>query len=151
MQEDVENRTVAVTLSATRFTSRTLARLCLWLWRKMTQGDPHERRETVKDLMKKGEAPSLPFSGETREFDRFARKHMVDYEFRKLEPGKYLLFFKSAQADNIRACLADYAKSVLGKRKGRSIVQELQKGTEKTRAATPPERVLTRETAHHER
>ena len=37
------------------------------------------------------EAPAL--------FDRVARKWNVDYAFYQTEPGKYLLFFKSGQAE----------------------------------------------------
>jgi uncharacterized protein YegP (UPF0339 family) len=98
--------------------------------------------------MKKGEAPSVPFSGDTQGFDRFARKHKVNYEIEKIEPGKYRIYFKAVQADNIKDCLADYAKSVMGKSKGRSITQELQKGAEKVKATAPPERVRTRGIVH---
>lgn len=47
------------------------------------------------------EAPAL--------FDRAARRWNVDYAFYQTEPGKYLLFFKSKQADAITACMSDYA------------------------------------------
>ena len=114
----------------------------------MKQGDPNIYQETVKDLMKKGEAPSVPFSGDTKGFDRFARKHRVKYEIEKVEPGKYRIYFKAAQAENIKNCLADYAKNVMRKGKGLSIARELQKGTEKVKAAAPPERVRIKGIEH---
>ena len=124
MQEDIENRTVALIMSVGRFTYRTLARGCSMALRDMRRQRQRQRghrlppkRETVKDLMKKREAPSVPFKGATRQFDRFARKYNVDYQFKKLAPGKYLLFFKAAQADNIKDCLADYANSVMNRGK----------------------------------
>ena len=42
---------------------------------------------------------SLELSGDTKLFDRVARKWNVDYAFYQTEPGKYLLFFKSGQAE----------------------------------------------------
>jgi len=148
MQEDIENRSVALTVNATRFTARTLARACMWLLRQMKQGDLSKYQETLREQIKKGEAPSVPFSGNKLDFHRFARKHKVNYEIEKLASGKYRIYFKAAQAENIKDCLADYAKSIMGKGKGLSIAQELQKGAEKVKAAAPLERVRTRGIEH---
>ena len=151
MQEDIENRSIALILNTGRFTARTLGRACMWLLHQMKQnrGEMQEcfkpEKNSVKELMKKGDAPSLPFDGDTKLFDRFARKHKVKYEFRKLEKGKYLLFFKASQTDAITSCLSSYAKYVMGRGKGRSIVAELAKGAERVRATAPPERDRTRE------
>ena len=58
------------------------------------------------------EAPAL--------FDQVARKWKVDYAFYQQESGKYLLFFKSRQADAITACMSDYYRRVLGRSPGAS-------------------------------
>ena len=58
---------------------------------------PHGK-QTVKKLMAHGASTnSLELSGDTKLFDRVARKWNVDYAFYQTEPGKYLLFFKSGQ------------------------------------------------------
>ena len=60
---------------------------------------PHGK-QTVKKLMAHGTSTnSLELSGDTKLFDRVARKWNVDYAFYQTEPGKYLLFFKSGQAE----------------------------------------------------
>ena len=60
---------------------------------------PHGR-QSVKKLMGHGAATnSIELSGDTKAFDRVARKWNVDYAFYKTGPDKYLLFFKSDQAD----------------------------------------------------
>ena len=51
---------------------------------------------------------SLDLSGDTRQFDRVARKYNVDYAFHKTGPNKHLLFFKAGQADAITACFSEY-------------------------------------------
>ena len=50
-----------------------------------------------------------------------ARKWNVDYAFYKTGPDKYLLFFKSGQADTITACFSEYSRKVLNKSKSRRI------------------------------
>ena len=59
---------------------------------------------------------SLELSGDTKLFDRVARKWNVDYAFYQTEPGKYLLFFKSGQADAMTACFSEYSRKVLDKK-----------------------------------
>lgn len=78
---------------------------------------PHGK-QTVKQLMRHGVSTnSLELSGDTKSFDRVARKWNVDYAFYKTGPDKYLLFFKSGQADAITACFGEYSRRVLDKAK----------------------------------
>ncbi len=58
--------------------------------------------------------------GRTKVFDRVARKWNVDYAFYKTGPDKYLLFFKSGQADAMTACFSEYSRKVLDKSKSRA-------------------------------
>ena len=77
--------------------------------------------------MKQGEATnSLPVEA-PREFDRVARRWNVDYAFYKNGDGKYLLFFKSKQADAITACFGEYSRRVLDRRAGELLRQRPQK------------------------
>ena len=76
----------------------------------------------MKKLMGHGAATnSIELSGDTKAFDRVARKWNVDYAFYKTGPDKYLLFFKSGQADAITACFSEYSRKVLNKSKSRRI------------------------------
>ena len=59
------------------------------------------------------EAPKL--------FDRAARKWSMDYAFYKTGPDKYLLFFKSSQADAMTACFSEYSRMVLNKAKSNRL------------------------------
>jgi len=81
---------------------------------------PHGR-QTVRQLMKQGEATnSLPVEA-PREFDRVARRWNVDYAFYKNGEGKYLLFFKSKQADAITACFGEYSRRVMARPRARQV------------------------------
>lgn len=132
MQEDIERRTVALSANATKLTGRTLAKVLAAALRQIQKG--HQKRQTpqgrqsVKKLMNHGVSTnSLDLSGDTKLFDRVARKYNVDYAFHKTGPDKYLLFFKAGQADAITACFGEYTKLVLNRGKSRpSILKQLK-------------------------
>ena len=157
MQEDVERRTVAVSLTATRLTAKVLAKALLAVLRKIQKehrkAQTPQGRQTVKKLMNHGVSTnSLPLTGETKLFDLVARKCNVDYAFHKNGPGKYLLFFKSGQADAITACFSEYTKLVIGRAKDKRppILEQLKQFAERARSK-PREHEHKREAARDER
>jgi hypothetical protein len=140
MQEDIERRTVALSVNATKLTGRTLAKVLAAALRQIQKG--HQKRQTpqgrqsVKKLMNHGVSTnSLDLSGDTKLFDRVARKYNVDYAFHKTGPDKYLLFFKAGQADAITACFGEYTKLVLNRSKSRrpSILKQLKNFADRER------------------
>ena len=157
MQEDIERRAVAVSVNAAKLTSRTLAKVLAAALRKI-QRDYHKAqtpqgKQSVKKLMNHRVATNaLPLNGETKLFDRIARKYNVDYAFHKTGPNKYLLFFKAGQADAITAAFSEYTKLVLGRGKNKhpSILQQLKQFGEKARSR-PREQERKREVAHGDR
>ena len=92
---------------------------------------PHGR-QSVKKLMGHGAATSsIEITGSPRQFDRAARKWNVDYAFYKAGPDKYLLFFKTGQADAMTACFSEYSRKVLNKSKSSRIpIRDQLKRTE---------------------
>ena len=87
------------------------------------------------------EAPKL--------FDRMARRFHVDYAFYQTEPGKYLLFFKSGQADAMTACFSEYSRKVLDKAKSRQpTIPEQMKQAEQQLAKEKPPKEHIKEVSH---
>ena len=115
---------------------------------------PHGK-QTVKQLMRHGVSTnSLELSGDTKSFDRVARKWNVDYAFYKTGPDKYLLFFKSGQADAITACFGEYSRRVLDKAKtDRVPIREQLKraAAEILRQPAPQTKDRVKEAAHEDR
>ena len=113
-------------MKASKLTARSLAYALRAVGRKIAKEyraskTPHGK-QSVKKLMAHGVATnSIELSGDTKTFDRVARKWNVDYAFYKTGPDKYLLFFKSGQADAITACFSEYSQKVLSKSKSRRI------------------------------
>jgi len=140
MQEDIENRSVMLIVNCGRFTGRTMFRASMWLLRTMNNkrksmfNKSKPEKSSVKDLMKSGDAQSIPVSGNLYDmqiFDRYARKHKVKYEVRKVEKGKYHIYFKAPQANDLQACLSDYTKYMTRRDKGKTLDTEIKKGKEK--------------------
>lgn len=131
MQEEVTQKTIAVTLKATRLTGRVLAAA----FQKVLERVNKERRaalhpegkQTVKQLVGQGPSSTIPLKGSARLFDRAARKHGVDYAVRKVGPKDYVLFFKSGQADAITDTLAEFTQRTMARQKDRpSILRGLR-------------------------
>ena len=122
VDEDISRRSIAITVKTAKLSARALAYVFVNIGRKLSKHELPHGKMSVKKLMSHGTAASsIELSGDTALFDRVARKWNVDYAFYKTEPGKYLLFFKSNQADAMTACFAEYSKKVLKREKSEKL------------------------------
>ena len=145
-------------MKASKLTARSLAYALRAVGRKIAKEyrankRPHGK-QSVKKLMAHGVATnSIELSGDTKTFDRVARKWNVDYAFYKAGPDKYLLFFKSGQADAITACFSEYSKKVLNKSKSRRtpIREQLKQGADQLAKDKSHKKERTKEVAHENR
>lgn len=145
-------------MKASKLTARSLAYALRAVGRKIAKEyraskTPHGK-QSVKKLMAHGVATnSIELSGDTKTFDRVARKWNVDYAFYKAGPDKYLLFFKSGQADAITACFSEYSKKVLNKSKSQRtpIREQLKQGADQLAKDKSHKKERTKEVAHENR
>ena len=145
-------------MKASKLTARSLAYALRAVGRKIAKEyraskTPHGK-QSVKKLMAHSVATnSIELSGDTKTFDRVARKWNVDYAFYKAGPDKYLLFFKSGQADAITACFSEYSKKVLNKSKSRRtpIREQLKQGADQLAKDKPHKRERVKEAVHENR
>lgn len=156
MQEDVERRTVAISVSATKLTGKVLAAFQAVL-RKIQKEQQKaaakpQGRQSVKKLTGRFDAKSIPMHGATRLFDLVVKEKnlKVDYAFYKTGPKKYLLFFKAGQADAITAAFSEYTKRVMGKSRQPSIREQLRSFAEKAHSK-PRQRERTKEAVRDDR
>ena len=96
---------------------------------------------------------SIELSGDTKSFDRVARRFNVDYAFYKTGPDKYLLFFKAGQADAITACFSEYSRKVLSKQKSSRVPirEQLQKAAEQLAKEKPKKKERVKEAVREDR
>ena len=122
VDEDISRRSIAITVKTAKLSARALAYVLASVGKKLSKHELPHGKMSVKKLMSHGTAASsIELSGDTALFDRVARKWNVDYAFYKTEPNKYLLFFKSNQADAMTACFAEYSKKVLSREKAEKL------------------------------
>ena len=126
MQEEVENRTLTLVVSGTKFTGRLFkAAISKYMAHRREKKLEKQRsrdspvtpkgKQTVKQLIGQNQGisnieindPSI------RDFERIARKYGVDYAVKKdrsASPPKYLIFFKARDADALTAAFSEYTQ-----------------------------------------
>ena len=140
-------------MKASKLTARGLAYAFRAVGRKIAKAHreaqtPHGK-QSVKKLMAHGTATNSIEVDAPKVFDRVARKWNVDYAFYQTEPGKYLLFFKSGQADAMTACFSEYSRKVLDKAKSRQpTIPEQMKQAEQQLAKEKPPKEHIKEVLH---
>ena len=99
MQEDIERRTIAISVTATKLTAQTVAKAFQAVLQKIQREQAKitehpQGRQSVKRLTHHYDAKTMPLDGSTRLFDRIVKeKHLnVDYAFIKT-PLKSMYFF----------------------------------------------------------
>ena len=118
MQEEVNQKTVALSIRTTKLTGKVLAaalgKVVRTLQKHHRKALTPQGRQSVKKLMNHyGGKSAMPYVGAPKDFDRIAKEFHVDYAFHKVSPGHYLLFFKANQADAITAAFQKYSAKVL--------------------------------------
>ena len=136
MQEEIENKTLMLMINGTKFSGRMLHTavskyMAHCKEKRLQKRDviPHGK-QSVKQLISQNQGvqkidltdPSI------REFDRIARKYNVDYAVKKdrgSDPPKFLIFFKSRDADALTAAFEEYTQKQVRKASRPSVLQRL--------------------------
>ena len=135
MQEEVESRTVALTISTAKLTGRLFkAAVAKYLdYRKNKQCEepaiPHGK-QTVKQLIGQNQGVSTIESNDPhiRNFERIARKYGVDYAIKKVrteDKPKYVIFFKARDADALTQAFTEYTRKSAEREKKPSVLRKL--------------------------
>ena len=127
MQEEVENKTLTLVINGSKFTGRMFkdAIVRYMAHRKEVKHQKRQKREsavtphgkqTVKQLVEQGAGvQNIEITDKNiKSFERVARKYGVDFALKK-DPaeGKYLVFFKSRDADALNAAFAEYTAKTM--------------------------------------
>ena len=131
MQEEVENRTLTLVVSGTKFTGRLFkAAISKYMAHRREKKLEKQRRrdspvtpkgkQTVKQLIGQNQGVSnIEINDPSiKDFERIARKYGVDYAVKKDRsalPPKYLIFFKARDADALTAAFSEYTQKKVKK------------------------------------
>lgn len=116
MQEEVEQKSLTLTVNAAKMTAR-LFRAAIAKYVAHRKEKKHDAqtgvryvgRQSVKKLVGQNQGVSnVELSGEDiKAFERVARKYGVDYAVKGDAP-RFLIFFKARDADALNAALSEY-------------------------------------------
>ena len=131
MQEEVENRTLTLIVSGTKFTGRLFkAAISKYMAHRREKKLEKQRgrdspvtpkgKQTVKQLIGQNQGVSnIEINDPSiKDFERIARKYGVDYAVKKdrsTSPPKYLIFFKARDADALTAAFSEYTQKKVKK------------------------------------
>ena len=143
MQEEVDSRTVALTISAAKFTGRMFkAAIGKYMAHRKEKKLQKARdgpvkpceKQTVKQLIGQNQGVSTIESNdpEIKNFEKIARKYGVDYAVKKVKTDgkpKYVIFFKARDADALTQAFTEYSRKRKSRRFSKSfeICQRLSK------------------------
>lgn len=139
MQEEIENRTLTLSISTAKLTGRVLqSAISKYLaYRKASAAGRSIEdvkptgKQTVKQLVGQNAGVSnIEITDKNiKSFERMARKYGVDYAVKKDRSGdtpKYLVFFKARDADALTAAFTEYTQKVTKKKAKSSIIQKIR-------------------------
>ena len=141
MQEEVENKTLTLAINGSKLTGR--------MFKSAISKYLAHRREVKQQKRRSRDSPVIPHGKQTvkqligqdqgvsnieindptiKDFERIARKYGVDYAIkrdRSSDPPRFLIFFKSRDADALTAAFKEYAGEKVKKASRPSVLQRL--------------------------
>ena len=122
MQDEIRDKSVALVIKVGKTGGKMTADLLKWAIRRYQaqQNNPkiHHGKQTVKQLVGQGSGvQNIEITEKNiKSFERVARKYGVDFALKKdttSQPPRYLVFFKSRDADALTAAFAEYSGKVV--------------------------------------
>ena len=128
MQDEINEKTIALYIKTGRLTAETLQKAMKALLsqgRKQIEKPPHGK-QTLRQLMKQNTGVSnIEITGENiKAFESTAKKYGIDFALKKdatESPPRYLVFFKGRDADVLTAAFKEFSAKKLTQEKRPSI------------------------------
>lgn len=120
MQDEVRDKSVSLVINMGKTGGRLTADMLKWAMRRYLEQSrnpkAHHGKQTVKQLVRQGQGvQNIEITDKNiKSFERVARKYGVDFALKK-DPseGRYLVFFKSRDADALNAAFAEYTAKTM--------------------------------------
>ena len=144
MQEEVNDKTIALSVKTTKLTG-TVLKVAMQKFlsemakqKQKSKVQPKQGKQTMKQLMKKNtQITNIEVTdGNIKSFERVARKYGIDFSLKKdtsEQPPKYIVFFKARDVDVMTAAFKEYTANDLKKTNKPSLRKRLVKAMETVR------------------
>ena len=141
MQEEIEQKTIALAVKTGKLTGQVLqaAMKKFLAVRQTAKSNPHQGRQSLRQLKKDGSALSNIEITDANIglFRPCAKKYGIDFTLRKdrtTHPPRYIVIFKSKQADNLEQAFKEFTAKKLKQQERPSIRKTLAVLKEKAAA-----------------
>ena len=143
MQEEVIQKTIAISIQAGKLTASVLQKALKKLLAagKNKLRQPHRGKQTLRQLMKQNTGVSnIEITNDNiKAFEQTAKKYGIDFALKKdisVEPPRYMVFFKGRDADVLTAAFKEFTARNLDREKKPSIRKLLSQAREKAKKKT---------------
>jgi len=148
-QEQIDREAIALSLKASKLTATTVARAMKSIINKIKKNHEDEKtphgKQSVKKLMNHNcPTNTIPIEGDKGLFEKIARKWNVDYAFHKTGRNKYLLLFKTGQADAITAAFSEYSSKIMKRAQRNPVKEAIQQAEQQVERTRPNHRERNR-------
>lgn len=133
MQEEVEQKSVALSIKATKLTAQVLAKAIAAAMRgiKKARDAPKHGKQSVKKLSRQNTGlQSIEITDDNiKSFDRVARKYGVDYALKRDDgtaPPRWLVFFKARDTDALTAAFNEFTRDTLRREQKPSVREAMR-------------------------
>ncbi len=142
MQEEINQKNFSLAIQVSKLSSRTVAKAFSILLQTMKNKAQNPKiyrgKQSVKHLVRQGTSVTHMDMAEKglADFEKIARKYGIDFAVRKdtiSSPPKYLLFFKSRDADVMTAAFREFTAKQAKKQIKPSLLQKLAQNIAKLR------------------
>jgi hypothetical protein len=145
LQEQINEKSVALYIKAGKMTGRVLAKAMQAFLKKAREPTVHHGKQSVKSLTKQGASlTNIEITGDNiGTFKKTARKYNVDFALKRDSsetPPKWLVMFKAKDADALTAAFKEYSSLTLKREKSHEppLLAVLQKAKELIGQITAP-------------
>jgi len=143
LQEEIEQKTIALAVKTGKLTGQVLqaAMKKFLAARQSAKSNPHQGRQSLRQLKKDGCALSNIEITDSNIglFRPCAKKYGIDFTLRKdrtTHPPRYIVIFKSKQADNLEQAFKEFTAKKLKQQERPSIRKTLSALKQKSAAKT---------------
>ena len=149
MQEEVTQKTIALSIKAGKLSGKTLQaamRKFLQMYHHK-KNEPRHGKQTLKQLIRQntGDSNIEISDSNIRDFSQTAKKYGVDFALKKAD-DRYFVFFKGRVADVLTAACQEFTAKKLNKERKPSILKDFaEKKAEATKKTAHREKVKNKD------
>lgn len=140
--EQINDKSVALSIRATQLTARTLAKAMKAFMEKARVPNFKHGKQSLKSLTKQGASlADIQIPGEISTFNKIARQYRIDFSVKKditVQPPNYVIFFKAKDSKAMESAFKEYSKTILQRKEKPSLLKRLENFKELAKSVLAP-------------